>query len=113
MKRTLIGNYRLITQDNRKNAIVVGRILYIIEPLGLNYTFRGSMSIDPCFTQGWIKYPYKPWQQGYPNHFRVYMNANMDYNVWAAENKILIDNYIENKVLYLKPTDPILTYYKE
>ena len=113
MKRTLIVDFRLITPDNRKNAIVTGRILYIIEPNGLNFTFRGTMSIDPCFVQGWFKYPLKPWQSGYPSHTRVYMNANMDYNVWASENKILIDRYINEKVLYLKPTDPILTYYKE
>jgi hypothetical protein len=113
MKRSLIEDFILVTPDNRKQAVIIGRILYIIAPSGSNYTFRGTMSIDPCFTKGWILFPCKPWETPNTGHRRVYIPAGFDYEEWKDTNKRLIDGYIESKELYIRQTDPILTYLKE
>lgn len=109
MSKKEFDSFVLVTKDNRKQAIVYGRILYIISGL----TFRGSITIDPPFEKGWIHYPFKPWMNSRQSHYRVFINDNTDYNQYVTSNKALIDKFIEEKSLYLKPTDPILTFKKE
>jgi hypothetical protein len=111
MKKSMIADFILVTPDNRENAIVLGRVLYVISPNGLNYMYRGAMSIDPCIEKGWILYPKKPWEG--TGHYRVFFPQDMDYDEWKDTYKKLLDNYIANKELYIKTTDPILTYLKE
>lgn len=113
MKKNAIKDFIQVTEDNRKNAIVVGRILYVIDLNGSVYQFRGTFSIDPCFTKGWFRYPLKPWQNNFPGHIKVFMPEDIDYNAWASQNKFLIDDYIFKKTLYIKPTDPILKFFKD
>ena len=109
MSRKEKDSFVLVTPENRQHAIVYGRILYVISGL----LYRGCITVDPCFEKGWIHYPFKPWMSKTMTHCRVYISENMDYNQYVTTNKALIDKYIEEKSLYLKPTDPILTYKKE
>jgi len=118
MKPKDILNFRIVTNENRKIAVIAGRIMYIIDSVGNHHVFRGTMTIDPRFDRGHILYPYRPWDSVpkecmNKTHFKVYINENMDYNEWADKNKRLIDKYIEEKSLYIKPEDPILTYFRE
>jgi len=109
MSKKEFESFTLVTQENRARAIVYGRILYIISfPV-----YRGSFSIDPFFEKGWIHYPFKPWMSSRESHYKVFINENMDYNQYVKSNKVLIDSLIAEKSLYLKSTDPILTYKKE
>ena len=108
----VIDQFSAVTTSNVGNAIIIGRILYIIEKVGHQYMFRGSMSVDPVFDQGWWQYPFKPWQKKEGGHFKVYMNSNMDFAETKRINRILINGYIEKNQLYIKTTDPILTYFK-
>lgn len=98
---------------NKVNAVVLGRIFYIIRLNGSSYQFCGTMSVDPAFDQGWWHYPFKPWQKKEGGHFKVYMNSNMDFEETKRINRFLINGYIERKELYILQTDPILTYLKE
>lgn len=111
-KKGGINKFALVTEQNRNNAIVKGRILYIIELVGRSHMFRGTMSVDPCFEKGWFKYPFKPWQKEHPGHFKVYFNEDMDLSALVKENRFLVNQYIEKNQLYIKPEDPILTYFK-
>jgi hypothetical protein len=112
INRSLIEGFIKVTESNRKQAVVYGRILYIIDPSGSNYIFRGTMSVDPYFDRGWHHYPWKPWQ-GKTGHFRVFMTNGVPYDEWKDANKKLINTYIAEGSLYIKQSDPILTYIKE
>lgn len=110
MPRTRMKDFIAVTEANRKMAVVIGRIFYIIEKTGKTFLFRGSFSIDPCFTKGEVHYPFKPWIRSNETHYKIIMPDNLDYNKWATDNKALIDKYIAENTLYLNPSDPILTY---
>jgi len=112
LKKTQIKDFSIVNEFNRKNAVTLGRIFYIIEPIGYSYMFRGTFTIDPKFTKGWWNYPFKPWQSSDLTHFKVYFNGDVDYNEWAQSNKTIIDRFINEKTLYIKSSDPLLTYYQ-
>lgn len=118
MKPKEFESFVKVTESNRPNAMVYGRIFYIIDVLGKNYTFRGTMIADPRFTKGHILYPYRPWDiipKDVPNktHYRVYIYEETDYHTWVTQNKALFDKHISEGTLFIKPTDPILTYHTE
>lgn len=113
MKKVAMEHFIAVTEGNRKQARVAGRIFYVIEKSGHQFVFCGTFSIDPPFTQGWWHVPFKPWMKGFPGHFRVYMNSNVDYNTWVAENKYMLDKFITEKKLYINTRDPILTFKQE
>jgi predicted metalloenzyme YecM len=112
-KKNGINEFIAVNELNRKNAIVLGRILYVITLNGSTNQFRGTFSIDPRFTKGWWKYPAKPWENNFPGHARVFMPEDMEYEHWKASNNDLITKFINEKSLYIKQTDPILKYFKE
>ena len=135
-----IRDFIEITESNIKNAIITGRIIYTIETnvkivkktISSNYNIVHFLDIKPRFTKGWWKMPYFPWDKKHPyslgkEHFRMFWPEDWDYESWTEQFKVFNFNYKKqefikmsefiklkgNKRLYLKPTDPILTYYKE
>lgn len=116
MKEKDMKNFLMVTTLNRPTTVVLGRILYVIERVGRINIFKGVISIDPCFTRGKWKYPWKPWQKkpaGASTHFVVGFPEDMNYEEWARDNKNIIDKFIKEEQLYIKPSDPILVYFKE
>lgn len=111
LKKDEIHRFVKVTEQGRKNAIKYGRILYIIDSGSL---FRGTLSVDPCFTKGYWKYPWKPWEKSNgQTHYRTFFPEDMDLDLYKRTNKTLIDAFIASNSLYINPTDPILTYFKE
>ena len=110
-ERRVLKNMIQVTEQNRKRAIVLGRILYIFEPLGLKFLYRGNFTVDPHFIKGKYLYPRKPWDGG--GHFQVTFTKDMDYSDWANSNKTIIQNFIKDGYLYINPNDPILTFVKQ
>lgn len=105
-----------VTEINRKNAVVIGRILYFIQQAGMHYTYMGFMTVDPCYFKGWWRWPFVPFAPnigGKIKHFRVFLDNDKSRDEWAVEYKLIIDNAILKNELFIKPTDPILTYTKE
>ena len=113
MKKAEVDTFAKVTEDNRKQAIIIGRILYIISKEGNVYTYNGCMTIDPCYYKGWWRWPHLPFVTKEKTHWRVYIDSDKSRDEWAAEYKVRIDKYIQNGELYLKREDPILTYIKE
>jgi hypothetical protein len=115
LKKGDIDNFVLVTEVNRKNAIVQGRILYFIDR---RKTFNGTILIAPCLTKGYWRYPHYPWAI-IPNdvqnktHYRVYVDKGEDYNEWILTYKTLIANGIKNQSLYINPKDNILQFFKD
>lgn len=104
-----------VTSLNRSSVITLGRILYVIERVGRISIFRGTLTIDPCFTEGKWRYPWKPWQKktGSNSHFSTYFEKGVDYDEWFNSNKAIIDKFINNGQLYINPSDPILVYFRD
>lgn len=113
IKKAEVDTFAKVTESNRKQAIVIGRILYIIAKDGNVYTYCGAMTIDPCLLKGWWKWPFLPFVNKSLSHFKVYVDSDKSRDDWAAEYKGLIDKYINEGTLYIKREDPILTYIKE
>lgn len=115
MKEKEFKEFMPVTTLNRKNVITLGRILYYIHKDGKNYKYNGYITIDPCFTKGWWRYPFMPWERtAARTHWRVYWGPDdMNYDDWVRVHRIFIDKYIENNTLFFKSNDPILQFYKE
>lgn len=113
MKKAEVETFAKVTEANRKQAIVIGRILYIISKDGNVYTYCGCMTIDPCLLKGWWKWPFLPFVNKSLQHFKVFVDADKSRDDWAYEYKSLIDKHIKEESLYLKREDPILIYIKE
>jgi len=113
-----ISNFVAVTDFNRKNAIAMGRIYYFIEKLGSAYMYRGSGLIRPRLTKGWHYWPHMPWSivpKDVQNktHWRVFYDADEDYVKWKDDFDVIITKGINEKTLYICPSDPILTFYIE
>jgi hypothetical protein len=107
LKKNSMTDYRLVTPENRKQAVIIGRILYVITDL----VFRGTMTVTPCFDSGWYFIPWMPWMG--EGHYTVFFNEPTNRDDWISSNKALLDLHINEQSLYIKPTDPILTYKKQ
>lgn len=112
LKKNEINEYKQVNNNNRKDIISIGRILYIIAKTGSNYLYRGSIVINPCFEKGYYKYPLMPWQWTNVTHFKINLDKT-DKDDWARSYKTLIDGFIDEKALYYKKDDPILEFIKE
>lgn len=104
------SKYCAVTHENRKNAIKYGRILYVIE--GLRY--GGYFTVNPYFTKGMYRYPHMPWEvRNGVTHWKVYYPEDGDYEYWKESFRTLIDKFINEKTLYINPSDPLVTYFKD
>lgn len=110
-KKNVINDFIRVTDFNRKQAVILGRILYVIDLVGTDNRFCGTMIIEPCYLKGEWKVPYRPWMNGYPGHFKSVFRENMDYNEWVSNNDKMISKFISENTLYIKTTDPILKFY--
>lgn len=102
----------LVTDENRKNAVKIGRIFYTIEIGSKKNKLLNFFQIYPCFKKGWYNVANFPWDLSHPytngkKHWKVYYNEDSNYYEWAARFKWLIDRSI-NKNLYFNINDPIL-----
>lgn len=118
MKRDALKDFVLITDLNRKNAIVVGRIYYNIELAGSKHIFGGAGVVRPRLKKGEWLWPHYPWSI-IPNnvqnktHFNVFYDKEEDYDEWNNFFDTFISSGIEKKTLYINPKDPILTFFKK
>lgn len=108
-----------VTELNRKNAIVQGRMVYIIEPETKSMSrYCGFITICPRYTKGEWLWPLEPFLPRWPEHkdkthYKIYFDCDQDYEKYKNDYKILIDRGIANKTLYINPKDPILTFFKK
>ena len=112
-KGVVAKSFVQVSPHNLGVAIVKGRILYVIELIGREYMFKGTMEVTPWFEKGWHKLQFKPYQKEYPGFYRVYFPEDQNFESTKTLNRLLIDKHIANKELYIKPSDPILQYLKE
>lgn len=102
-----------ITDINRKNAIIQGRIIYRISVVGNIITFCGHKVIDPCFTKGRWKIDHLPFTKNVSSPtFEVYIFDEMNRGEWASFWEKTLRKGIEKKELFINPNDPIIQYYK-
>jgi len=102
----------LVTPENRKQAVVIGRIFYKIDDKN---NCIGHFQIIPLRKKGWVNVPNYPWDMDHPyingkTHWKYFNEEDENHILWVKRNKDQIDKGIENKNLYIKTSDPILTY---
>lgn len=113
MSRKQFSEFIPVTELNRKNAIVQGRIIYVISEMGKVITYRGFKVIDPCFDKGRWRIDHLPFAKNVPGKaFETYIFTGVDRNDWAKDWKAIIDKGIKEKELFIKPSDPIIQYFK-
>lgn len=114
MSRKEFEKFIPVTELNRKNAIVQGRILYIISEVGKIITYNGNRIVDPCFTKGKWRIDHAPWHiKNTPSPtFDVYFFSSVEREHWASEWAAMIREGIQKKELFINPSDPIIQYFK-
>lgn len=118
MTKGAITNFVAVTDFNRGNAIVMGRIFYYIELSGSKYIYRGATIVRPRLTKGKWLWPHYPWaivprDVQNKTHWEVYYDKEEDYNDYKNDFNEIITNGINKKLLYICPKDPILTFFKK
>ncbi len=103
-----------VTEQNRKQAIVLGRIIYLFKVEAKNELLL-CCDINPPLKKGWHEIPHYPWHYDRPNingatHWKCFYDEDTDYDEWAKNWKRMIDDGIAKKQLYIRVTDPILIY---
>lgn len=113
MSRKEFEKFKAITEANRKNAVMQGRIIYSISDMGKVITYLGCRVIDPCFTKGNWRVQHKPFVKGtHSSFFEVFFREDMNRSHWASSWDAILKEGIEKKQLYINPSDPILKYFK-
>lgn len=105
ISKKLYEEFTLITEKNKAEAFVKGRILYCIEVIGTMITYKGFFEIDPRISKG---------QLHVSNHM-FFQNCS----IWCS-NTESIESYkerfipvtlmLEKKQLYYRKTDKIVSY---
>lgn len=106
MKRADMKNYTPVTADNRKNAAVLGRVLYIISDDGAMITYNGFMTIRPRLTKGKLKITNHP----HLKDIETFIPEDEPAEVNRRDTTLLIDKYIREKSLYVNLKDSITKY---
>lgn len=113
MSKKEFEKFILITDINRKNAIIQGRIIYTISEVGKVITYCGNRVVDPCFTKGRWRVDHKPFAKNIPTPtFEVYIYEGMDRASWSSFWETTLRDGIDKKELFINPSDPIIQYYK-
>jgi hypothetical protein len=108
MKRGAFEQFVLVTADNRKNAIVLGRVLYSIIDEGGPIQYCGSFTIWPQMQKGMIRVTGHPFTDFKSDIFV----DDEPLESYAKSYKSVIDHLIAKKRLYVKPTDQIVKFFK-
>lgn len=111
MKKEEVDTFIRVTHDNKVNAKKIGRIFYVIEKSGNKYFYNGCFAIEPLLLKGWWDWPFMPFIKK-DSSFKVKIEENGNRDEWAAFYKYMIDTHIDKEELYIKQSDPILTYIK-
>lgn len=109
MKKKEFEGYILVTAENRKNAVIKGRILYGIEVVNENIiSYLGYFPVRPQLLRGRLKmsgHPFMPDSE-------TYINEDEDFNDYKNSFNDLITLLINKKQLYFKITDKLIKYEK-
>lgn len=95
-----------VTEENRANAAISGRILYIIE----GTLYRGHLILQPALKKGQNVIQRKPWEKNKPDFSTVFIPEDMNYNEHISILKHLVSKFISEGTLFINPTDPILKF---
>lgn len=101
--------FTAVTASNRKNAVIMGRVLYVIEKVGSMITYRGYIVVRPRLVKGRVSVKQHPFL---PDH-GAYINEDEDFDSYRDSfNKIITLKISENQ-LFFKLTDKLVKYDKD
>lgn len=105
-RRESLTPFVKVTDENRVNAAITGRILYIIE----GTLYRGHLVLHPAFKKGNNVMQRKPWEKNKEDFYTVYITEDMNYNEHTTLLKRLVSKFIAEGTLFINPSDPVLKY---
>lgn len=102
-----LKDYALITENNRKSAIVVGRVLYVFMPDKLKFRYSGFMEIWPRLKEKtWVKVSCHP---VLPTH-KFFSFEEMTTEAYKESFEPLLTNKIKAGILYIKRDEKLVKY---
>lgn len=105
ISKKLYEEFILITDKNKAEAFVKGRILYCIEVIGIMITYKGFFEVDPRLSKGML----------YISNHQFFQNCS----IWCVSTESMesyqerfkpITLLLEKKKLYFRDTDKIVKY---
>jgi hypothetical protein len=103
-----LKDYTLVTPANRKNVVVMGRILYAISINGSLVEYLGYFVIRPRLERGRIKVFNHPHLKDHD----IFINEDEDFNNYRESYDSLISLLIRKKQLYFKIKDQLVKHEK-
>lgn len=101
-----LKDFVLVTEENRKKVIVVGRVLYTFRPIPKGIKYFGFIDIWPKFIKGWQDVKNHAL---FPDH-DVFLTYDMSTEEYRSYFEPMLTKKIEEKVLYLRLTDKLAKY---
>ena len=101
--------FTLVTPENRKRVVIIGRILYAIEHSGTIMNYNGSFVIRPRLKEGWFK------MEGHPfiKDINLYIAEEESREDWSRGFDTVISYLIDKKQLYFKLNDKLVDFNKD
>ena len=101
-------NFILVTEENIKNAKVLGRVFYIWEVGEKISTFLGHIDLRPRLLPCKIKIENHPLKL---NAEIIWIQQEESREEYAEFGKSIL-NYLKEKKLFIRPTDTLISYLK-
>lgn len=101
-----MANYISVTPINRKEAIIIGRTLYVIERSGHLINYCGYITIRPRLVKCRLQVSNHPHMKDH----QVYIPDDETPEDYKGGFGPLLDKLIEEKKLFIKLKDPITKY---
>lgn len=111
MKPAQLDDFVLITEANKKNAMVIGRIIYVIDDAKTKTPkYGGYKTFDPCFKQGLYRITLPSfWSIEEMKHP---VPADQDKKEWDRFWVAIINDGIKRERLFIKKNEPLIKYFK-
>lgn len=106
LKKGEIESYILITEENRKQCLKIGRIIHIIELVGSVYIRRGMIDVRPILKRG----TWKISESDISGAMEVYVRHDEDVNMYKRSFESIIDHIVKRKIGYINPDQKPINY---
>lgn len=108
MKSSELKEFTAITSENRKAAVILGRILYVITASGTLVEYQGYFTVRPRLQVGRIKVTGHPFEIDQ----NTYIPEEESMESYRKSFDELITHCIRENKLFFKITDKLVNYEK-
>lgn len=111
IKPAAMEDYVLLTEANKKTAMVTGRVLHVIDDAHTkNPKYCGYKTFDPCFSQGLYRITLPEFWD--IKEFSHAVKEDQNVEEWKKMWVSIVNDGIKKGRLFIKKNEPLIKYFK-